>query len=77
MLVIHIALVKNGVALRSGYQKQSEDALDYRNLHKSEWNYRVNSPAVKWINANKRTKTSAIPMTEDLQKLRLHVSSRN
>jgi hypothetical protein len=58
LLVNHVALVKHGTALRCGDKKKSKDAQDFRKLHKSEWNSRINSPAVKCINAVKRTKTS-------------------
>lgn len=68
-----MALVKNGMALRVGDQQKSIDALNFRKLHKCEWNLRVNSAAVKIMNAKKRNKQSAIPLTADLQKLRLHI----
>jgi hypothetical protein len=68
LLLNHVTLVKNDMALRSGDQQKSADALNFRKLHKAEWNYRVNSPAVKCINARKRNKQSAISLTQDLQK---------
>jgi hypothetical protein len=75
LIVNHVALVKNGVALRSGDQIKGQDALNFRKLHKAEWNYRVNIPAVKCINAEKRSKSSSIPLTEDLQILRQYIIS--
>jgi hypothetical protein len=42
-------------------------------LLESEWNARVNAAAAKQINAEKRTKVKAIPLTEDLQILHQHV----
>lgn len=72
-LMNHVSMVKNGMALRMGDKQQSEEALNFKKLHKSEWNFRVNSPAVKCINVQKRTKTSSIPLTEDLQHLRQYI----
>ena len=76
-LVLHrVAQVKIGMALRAGDDINRRNALDFQKLYKAEWNSRVNSPAVKLINSKKRCKASAIPFTEDLQKLRLHIICR-
>jgi len=73
LMLSRVAEIKNGLALRAGDENRRLTASAFQQLYKAEWNFRVNSPAVKLINAKKREKTASIPLTEDLQLLRSHI----
>ena len=72
-LLGHIAQIKIGNALRCSDDGRCNEATKFQQLFVSEWNYRVNSGAVKKMNAMKRTQVQTIPLTEDLIKLRNHI----
>jgi hypothetical protein len=72
----HAARTKIGIALRGSDKDIVSEANNFIQLMESEWNVRVNAAAVKQINAQKRTKVKAIPLTEDLQVLRIHILDR-
>lgn len=72
-LLTHVTMIKSGMALRENDYIKSKQTSGFSKLHASEWNYRVNSGAVKRINKEKRLKTPVIPVKEDLVKLRCHV----
>jgi hypothetical protein len=58
------------MALRKGCEERKQDATNFRKLVEAEWNSRVNRPAVRRIDREKRTKMPVIPVTEDLQTFR-------
>ena len=72
-LLRHVVLTKSGVALRENNDLALQEANGFKKLHEAEWNFRVNSAAVKRINKEKRSKVTPIPLTEDLQLLRTHI----
>jgi len=73
LVLSHVAKVKNGMALRAGDENRRLSASAFQQLYKAEWNFRVNSPAVKFMNAKKKEKTAYIPLNEDLQHLCSHI----
>jgi hypothetical protein len=75
-LLSHVVLAKIGTALRANDAPSLQAAKDFKRLLEGEWNYRVNSAAVKQINAEKRNKIPVIPLTEDLQTFRAHILQR-
>jgi len=76
LLVKRVALVKRGCALREGDRQRAKDAREFRTLYFSDWNYRVNSAAVKRINTLKRCTVQTIPLTDDLMQLRTFMLSK-
>jgi hypothetical protein len=72
-LLGHVALTKTGVALRENNQVAVEVAGNFKKSHEGEWNYRVNSAAVKRMAMEKRNKVPVIPLTEDLKVFRAYI----
>lgn len=72
-LLGYVALTKTGMALRENKEKAVQAANNFKKLHEGEWNYRVNSVAVKMINKEKRSKVPVIPLTEGLKVFRTYV----
>jgi hypothetical protein len=72
-LLSHVVLAKIETALRENDAPSLQVAKNFKRLQEGELNYRVNSAAVKQINAEKRNKIPAIPLTEDLQTFRAHI----
>ena len=58
------------LALRKGDENGRNDATNFTKLIEAEWNSRVNRPAVRQMEREKRMTVPAIPITEDLQKFR-------
>jgi len=73
LLVKRVALIKRGIALREGNRQSVREARDFRILCSSDWNYRVNSAAMKRVNTVRRSKVQTIPITEDLVCLRTYI----
>ena len=72
-LLRHVVMVKSGQALRENDETKQKQAADFRRLLDAEWNCRVNSTAVKQLNAEKRSKVLSIPLTEDLVRVRNYI----
>jgi hypothetical protein len=72
-LLGHVAMIKSGIALRDNNTTKAKQSSGFSKRHSAEWNFRVNSGAVKRMNNEKRLRTPVIPITEDLVKLRSHV----
>ena len=72
-LLGHIIQIKIGHALRSNDEIKCDEATKFQRLMSAEWNFRVNSAAVKKLNVTKRNQVQAVPLTDDLVRLREYI----
>ncbi|XP_050391798.1 uncharacterized protein LOC126810662 [Patella vulgata] len=72
-LLGHSIQIKIGDSLRENNETKNQEANNFHKIFGSEWLCRVNSFFTKKINSEKRNKLQIIPLTEDLQKLRLYI----
>lgn len=66
----HAVNIKASLAVRMDDDEEGKKTDAFKKLFSSEWNYRVNAPAVKKMNTIKRSRIQTIPLTEDLKVLR-------
>ena len=57
-------------SLRTGDKKAQQDAVDFKKLVDTEWNKRVNRPAMVRVEKERRTRLPVIPITDDLKTFR-------
>jgi len=76
LLLTKVAILKRGCALREGNRQALKEAREFRVMHQSYWNSKVNSAATRRMNTLKHSKARPIPLTDDLMKLRSYIITK-
>ncbi|XP_052759701.1 uncharacterized protein LOC128202688 isoform X2 [Mya arenaria] len=74
--LIKAAEIKCGMALRMDDEASCNQAETFCKLYRREWNDKISSVALSTLKTNKFNKGQVIPLTDDLVKLKNHLSSR-
>ena len=74
--LIKVAEIKFGMCLRNDDDVGSNEAETFSKLHRREWTDLVSSAALASLKANKFNKGDVLPLTDDLIKLKNHLSSK-
>jgi len=73
--LMQAVITKISECVKQNDVSEADRTRQFKEIFRSEWNYRVNSQGVRMRNRQKRNKIPAIPITQDLIKVRTYIQA--